>query len=115
VELEAFELVMLRSAPDRAGHDYDEETLDRLQAEHLAFHAELRAKGQVVTNGPVMDQPDPTLRGVAFYRLGSLQAARDLAETDPAVVAGLLVVDVMTWWCAPGTMVAHGTPFTLGA
>ena len=41
MELEAFELVLLRrpaSAPD-----YPDEELDRIQGEHLAFHAELRA------------------------------------------------------------------------
>jgi len=29
----------------------------RIQAEHLAYHAQLREAGDVVTNGPVTDQP----------------------------------------------------------
>jgi uncharacterized protein YciI len=106
MELEAFELVLLRrpaSAPD-----YPDEELDRIQREHLAFHADLRAAGQIVTNGPVVEQPDPSLRGLTFYRTGSLERARQLAEADPAVRAGRLAVEIMTWYCPPGTMSQPG-------
>jgi hypothetical protein len=44
----------------------------------------------VVTNGPVLDQLDESLRGLTFYGTCSLDAARRLAEQDPAVVAGRL-------------------------
>jgi len=37
-----------------------------------------------------MDQVDETLRGIGVYNVGSLDEARALAETDPAVVAGRL-------------------------
>jgi hypothetical protein len=66
-----------------------------------------------VTNGPVVEQPDPSLRGLAFYRTGSLERARELAENDPAVRAGRLAVEIMTWYCAPGTMSKPGRPVTL--
>ncbi|MDP9341988.1 MAG: YciI family protein [Actinomycetota bacterium] len=108
MELEAFELVILRRPPDAAS--YDEETLERIQREHLAYQESLRAAGRIVTNGPVLDQPDPSLRGITFYRTGSLEEARRLAEQDPAVRAGRLAVDVMTWLCPPGTMVRPGRP-----
>ena len=85
MELESFELVLLRRAAEAT--EYPEEELDRIQGEHLAFHARLRAEGVIVTNGPVIDQPDPSLRGLAFYRTGSLERTRQLAEDDPAVRA----------------------------
>ena len=106
MDLEAFELVLLRrpaSAPDYPG-----EELDRIQREHLAYHARLREAGLVVTNGPVDEQPDPSLRGLAFYRTGSLERSRQLAEADPAVRAGRLAVEIMTWYCPPGTMSQPG-------
>ena len=106
MDLEAFELVILRRPPDAPS--YDDDTLDRLQREHLAYGDSLRAAGHVVTNGPVLDQPDESFRGLAFYRTGSLETARRLAEQDPAVLAGRLVVEVMTWWCPPGTMAQAG-------
>ena len=111
MDLEAFELVFLRrpaSAPD-----YPEAELDRIQREHLAYHARLRESGQVVTNGPVVGPPDPSLRGLTFYRTGSLEEARRLAEDDPAVRAGRLAVEIMTWYCPPATMSRPGRAVTM--
>jgi uncharacterized protein YciI len=111
VELEAFELVLLRRPPGAAS--YPEDVLQRIQDEHLAYHARLRAAGDVVTNGPVTDQPDGSLRGLTFYRTGSLARARQLAEADPAVRAGRLTVEIMTWYCPPGTMSQPGRTMSL--
>ncbi len=111
MDLEAFELVLLRT-PDGAPSCSDDE-LERIQREHLAYHARLREAGQVVTNGPVRDQPDPALRGLTFYRTGSLEQSRQLAGADPAVRAGRLAVEIMTWYCPPGTMSRPGRPVSL--
>ena len=111
MELETFELVLLRRPPDTPS--YDDETLERIQREHLAFHTSLRDAAHVVTNGPVQDQPDQSLRRLVFYRTGSLEEAHRLAEEDPAVVAGRLDAEVMTWWCPPGTMSRPGQPLSL--
>ena len=113
MDLEAFELVLLRT-PDNAPA-YDEAELERIQKEHLAHHATLRATGQVVTNGPLRDQPDQALRGLTFYRTGSLERSRELAEADPAVRAGRLAVEIMTWYCPPGTMSNPGRAVALQA
>jgi uncharacterized protein len=111
VDLEAFELVMLSTPADPTPHD--DATLERIQQEHLAYHARLRESGHVVTNGPLTDQPDESLRGLTFYRTGSLEEARRLAEADPAVKAGRLAVEVMNWYCAPGNMRLPGRPVTI--
>ena len=111
VDLEAFELVLLRrpgSAPD-----YPNVELGRIQREHPAYHARLREAGHVVTNGPVDGPSDPSLRGLAFYRTGSLERSRQLAEDDPAMRAGRLAVEIMTWYCPPGTMSQPGRLVTL--
>ena len=106
MDLEAFELVLLRRPADAP--DLPDDDLERIQEEHLAYHAMLRASGHVVTNGPVVDQPDPSLRGLTFYRTGSVEESRRLAEDDPAVRAGRLTVEIMTWYCPPGTMSQPG-------
>jgi uncharacterized protein YciI len=111
-ELEAYELVILRRPADAPS--YDEETLDRLQAEHLAYRDQLRDEGVLALNGPVIDQPDESLRGLSFFRTGSLDEARRLSELDPLYLAGRLEYDVMTYWCPPGSISAPGRPFTLG-
>jgi uncharacterized protein len=111
MDLEAFELVLLRRPPDAP--DYPDEELDRIQRAHVAFLADMRATDQMVTNGPLDGQPDPSLRGVAFYRTGSLERSRQLAENDPAVRAGRLTVEIMTWYAPPGTMSRPGRLVTL--
>ena len=112
IELESFELVMLRRPPDAATDD--QATLERIQREHLDYHRSLRESGEIATNGPVLDQPDESLRGLTFYRTGSLERARQLAEADPAVRAGRLVVETMTWLCPPDTLARPGTPVRVG-
>jgi len=106
VDLDAYELVLLRR-PENAT-PYDDAELERIQQEHLAYLARLRESEHIVTNGPVTDQPDESLRGLAFYRTGSIEEARRIAEDDPAVLAGRLTVDIMTWYCPPGTMTKPG-------
>jgi uncharacterized protein YciI len=111
MDLESFELVVLRRPPNARA--YDDETLDRIQREHLAYLESLRDAGYIVTNGPVLDQPDESVRGLVFYRTGSLGESRRLAEDDPAVRAGRLTVEIMTWWCPRGTMVRKGQQITI--
>jgi uncharacterized protein len=111
MELDSYELVFLRRAPDRP--EFDEETAEQIQREHIAFHDALRASGQVVTNGPILDQADESLRGLTFYRTGSLTETRQLAEQDPWVRAGGLVIEVVTWWCPAGTMLRPGQRFEI--
>jgi uncharacterized protein len=111
MDLEAFELVLL-SRPENP-REYDDAELERIHQEHLAHHDRLRASGQVVTNGPVIDPPYPALRGLTFYRTGSLAETRRLAEADPAVRAGRLTIEIMTWYCPPGTMSKPGQAVTV--
>lgn len=111
MELEAFELVLLRR-PQHA-RQYDDATTARIQREHIAHHAALRDSGEVVTNGPVLDQGDEALRGLTVYRVGSLEDARRLAEADPAVRAGRLEVELMRWLCPPHTMRLRGHTITV--
>jgi uncharacterized protein len=111
IELQEFQLILLRrpgGAPE-----YDKPTSARIQREHVGFYASLRQAGHVVTNGPVLDQPDQRLRGIAIFAAGSVERARELANTDPAVRAGRLEVEAMTWWCPPGTMIRPGKPVTV--
>jgi uncharacterized protein len=110
VDLQAFELVLLRRPADPP--EYPETELERIQREHLAYHSQLRDAGLVVVNGPVDEQPDPSLRGLTFYRTGSLERSRALALDDPAVRAGRLTVEIMTWYCGPGLMVRPGRAVT---
>lgn len=92
---------------------YDNQTLGQLQRDHIAFYDALRTAGHVVTNGPVRDQPDPALRGIAIYAVESVARAGQLAATDPLVQAGRLGIVAMSYLCRPGTMTSSGIPVTV--
>jgi len=106
--LDQYQFVLLRRPPDAP--EVDEITSARLQAEHIAFYARLRAAGHVLTNGPFLEQPDPALRGLAVFAVESLEKALVLASDDPLVLAERIVLDAMLWWAPAGTMVRPGIP-----
>ena len=101
MKLDAYTLVFLRRPPEAP--NLTEEELDELQKQHLAFHSKMREQGHVVLNGPLSGQPDESLRGITIYRT-SVEEGRRLAEQDPSVRAGRLVVEVFTWYMQPGAL-----------
>ena len=80
-----------------------DEELDELQAAHLAFLDEMRKRGHLVLAGPFRDQDDETKRGLTIYRT-SLDETRRLTEQDPAVQAGRISIEAMTWLTPKGAL-----------
>lgn len=99
-EFDRFEFVLLKrpaSCPD-----YSDDDVDRLQELHVAHLRTLAAQGTIRVAGPFDEQADQSLRGFALYQTGSLDRTRAIAESDPAVMAGRLEVDVMYFYCPKG-------------
>jgi uncharacterized protein len=94
-EFDTYQFVLLRWPEGRPSLSAEEER--RIQALHLGHLDAMREQGFMVAAGPLSDQGDERLRGICIYRVDSLDRARELAESDPAVVAGRFEVDAMTW------------------
>ena len=94
-------LVLLVRPPD-APELSDEEALE-LQDAHLANQARLGDEGYVVAAGPFRDRDDERFRGIAVLSCDP-ETARRLYESDPAVKAGRLGVEVMTWMVPAGNV-----------
>lgn len=101
MELDAFTFVLLRRGPRAA--DYTEAELDEIQAGHLAFLEEMSRQGHLLLSGPFRDQEDETKRGFCVYRTG-VEETRALTEQDPAVKAGRMTMEVMTWLTQKGAL-----------
>ena len=86
--------------PDDAP-EFDEAALDALQLRHLAYGADLAARGITVANGPMRHQTDERLRGMSVYTVG-VDEALAIAEQDPMVQAGRLRVKAASWCVAAG-------------
>jgi uncharacterized protein YciI len=91
-------LVRPRDAPELT----DEEAAE-LQDRHLAFRADLRDRGYLVGGGPLVDQDDERLRGISIMKCDP-ETARRLSNEDPAVQAGRLTVQLMTWMVPAGNV-----------
>lgn len=85
-------LVLCEDAPELT-----EEAEDALQDAHLAHLSALHESGALLAAGPVLGEPDRSLRGFAVYRGGDVAEARPLADADPAVRAGRLRCELHPW------------------
>ena len=70
--------------------------------QHLAYIAQTMASGKLRVGGPFSDSGEPG--GVFIFDAGSPDQARALAENDPLVKAGFLVVQVHPWMTAKGVL-----------
>ena len=107
MEFDHHTLVLLVRPPD-APELTDEEATE-LQNRHLAFRAELRDRGYLIGGGPLVDQDDERLRGVSIMACDP-DTARRLSNQDPAVRAGRLAVQVMTWMVPAGNVRFENVP-----
>ncbi len=100
-------VVLLVRPPDAP--ELSPEAADALQDAHLAFRADLRDRGYLIGGGPLLDQDDESLRGLSVMAVEPARA-RELCNADPAVRAGRLAVQVMTWMVPAGNLRFEDVP-----
>ena len=93
-------LGFLRAAKDAP--TIDAAALEKLQQTHLDNIARLGRAGSLPLAGPFLD--DGELRGVFVFKAASLDAARELAATDPMVQSKHLALELVPWMVADGVM-----------
>jgi len=98
---DVYTLVLLRRPVDAP--EMSDAQLDALQAQHLAYRAQLRRQGVLVVNGPLGEQSDVAMRGLSIFAC-DITEARRLSDGDPSVRAGRLTYEVMEWWVASGSL-----------
>ena len=75
---------------------------EELQKAHLANIYRLAETKTLVVAGPFGD--DTPLRGIFVFRVASIDEARELAATDPAIQAGRLKIDMHPWVVPEGIL-----------
>lgn len=90
-------MCFLKVGPRR---NQDEATAAVIQKGHLAHLAELGQQRKICLAGPFGD--DSGIQGVVIYSTPTYEEAVRLANEDPAVLAGRLVVEIHPFWAAVG-------------
>lgn len=86
-------MAFLKKGPNRPT---DKDEASKLQAAHMANIGRLAEKGKLALAGPFLD--DGELRGIYVFNVETIEEAKALTETDPAVQAGSLIMELHPWY-----------------
>ena len=75
---------------------------EKLQADHMAHISSMARSGKLVIAGPFENAGD--YAGVFVFKGNSIDEAKALAEADPTVKAGRLVIDIHPWHVPVGSL-----------
>jgi uncharacterized protein YciI len=95
--MQQYFIAFLKRGPNRS---QSKEVADSLQTLHLAHLGSMYEAGYADISGPFGD--DGEIRGITIYNVPSFQMADSLANMDPMVQAGRLVIEIHPWWAAKG-------------
>lgn len=76
------------------------EEADSLQRLHLAHLGRMYEEGYADISGPFGDNGE--IRGITIYNVPTFEMADSLANMDPMVKSGRLVIEIHPWWAAKG-------------
>ncbi len=97
VLMQQYFIAFLKRGPNRS---QNKEEVSELQKAHLAHLGKMYDLGYADISGPFGD--DGNIRGITIYNIPDLEMADSLANEDPMVKAGRLVIEMHPWWAAKG-------------
>lgn len=91
----------LKKGPNWSSHSAAENA--EIQKGHLAHLGRMHEMGKLVVAGPFGDNGE--IRGILVFRgKDSMEDLKKLAEDDPAVKAGRMVVELHPWYVQEGVL-----------
>lgn len=97
VLMQQYFIAFLKRGPNRSQSKAE---ADSLQTLHLAHLGKMYKEGHADISGPFGDDGD--IRGITIYNVPTQEMADSLANSDPMVKAGRLVIEIHPWWAAKG-------------
>jgi uncharacterized protein len=83
-------------------NDFTVEQRSEIQAGHMANIGKMAEMGKLILAGPFMGNDE--LRGIYIFDVQTLEEAKALTETDPAIQAGVLKMDLKEWYGSAALM-----------
>ncbi len=97
--MKKYVMAFLKKGPNR---DLDSASAYELQAAHLANIGKMVEAGKLVLAGPFFGNGD--LRGIYIFDVTSIEEAKQLTETDSAIQAGSLILELQEWYGSAALM-----------
>ena len=97
--MKPYVMAFLKSGPNRT---HDSATSARIQRAHLDNIKRMAKEGKLVMAGPFMDKGE--IRGIYIFNVSTLEEARELTESDPAIKAGRLIMELHPWYGSASLM-----------
>lgn len=97
-EMKTYYMVFLKKGLTRT---QDSATAAKIQEQHMAHLTKMYEQKKMFIAGPFMEDGD--IRGICVYATETIEEAKRLAESDPAVQSGRLAVEVHAWYAAKGS------------
>lgn len=91
--MKKYVMAYLKRGPNR---DQDSASAVELQKAHLQNITRMAKEGKLVVAGPFLDDQD--VRGIYIFDVETIEEAKTLTETDPAIKAGSLVMELRPWY-----------------
>ena len=92
-------MAFLKAGPNQ---DMDSTQASKLQRAHLDNIFRLADEGKLAVAGPFLDGGE--LKGVYVFNVTSIEEAKELTETDPAVKAGRFILELHPWYGSAAMM-----------
>ena len=102
IGMKTYVMAFLKAGPNR---NRPREEAQKLQAAHRANINRLAAEGKLVLAGPFAD--DGVLRGIYIFDVKTVAEAEALTNSDPAIQAGQLVMELHPWYGSAGLMMVN--------
>ena len=91
--MRTYVMALLKKGPNR---DLDSARAAELQMAHMENIGRMAEAGDLVLAGPFLHDGD--LRGIYVFDVTTVEEAEALTNTDPAVQAGSLVMELYPWY-----------------
>lgn len=95
--MQQYFIAFLKSGPNRS---QNKEEADSLQTLHQAHLGRMYKEGYADISGPFGDDGD--IRGITIYNTPTFEMADSLANMDPMVKSGRLIIEMHPWWAGKG-------------
>ncbi len=107
--MKMYVMAFLKKGPNR---NHTPEAAAELQQAHMANIKRMAESGELVLAGPFAEN-DTGIQGIYIFNVTTIAEAERLTNTDPAIQAGRLVMELIPWYGSAALMQVNEIGATL--